>query len=59
MLDGNHPLAGMALRLRMKVVDVRAATDAETEARSVGATSPFSLFDVSAAARAGDDDPVH
>lgn len=59
VLDGNHPLAGMALRLRMKVVDVRAATDAETEARSVGATSPFSLFDVSAAARAGDDDPVH
>lgn len=59
VLDGNHPLAGMALRLRMRVVDVRAATDAETEARSVGATSPFSLFDASAAARAGDDEPVH
>lgn len=59
VLDGNHPLAGMALRLRMKVVDVRAATDDEIEARSVGATSPFSLFEPSAAARAGDDDSVH
>jgi FKBP-type peptidyl-prolyl cis-trans isomerase SlyD len=36
VLDGNHPLAGMALRLRMKVRDVREATDDEIEARSVG-----------------------
>jgi FKBP-type peptidyl-prolyl cis-trans isomerase SlyD len=36
VLDGNHPLAGMALRLHLTVRDVRAASDAETEARSVG-----------------------
>ena len=36
VLDGNHPLAGIALRLDLVVRDVRAANDAETEARSVG-----------------------
>jgi len=36
VLDGNHPLAGMSLRLLMKVVDVREATPEEIEARSVG-----------------------
>ena len=36
VLDGNHPLAGIALRLDMTVRDVRAATDAEVEAGSVG-----------------------
>ncbi|WP_119353864.1 FKBP-type peptidyl-prolyl cis-trans isomerase [Azohydromonas sediminis] len=36
VLDGNHPLAGMALRLHIKVRDVREATAAEIEARSVG-----------------------
>ncbi|GAA0762839.1 peptidylprolyl isomerase [Ideonella azotifigens] len=35
VLDANHPLAGMALRLELKVVDVREATAAETEAGSV------------------------
>lgn len=30
VLDGNHPLAGMALRFTLKVLDVRAATDEET-----------------------------
>jgi FKBP-type peptidyl-prolyl cis-trans isomerase SlyD len=29
VLDGNHPLAGMALRFTLKVEDVRAATDEE------------------------------
>jgi FKBP-type peptidyl-prolyl cis-trans isomerase SlyD len=29
VLDGNHPLAGMALRFELTVVDVRAATDEE------------------------------
>jgi FKBP-type peptidyl-prolyl cis-trans isomerase SlyD len=42
VLDGNHPLAGLALRLHLKVQDVRAASDAETEAGSVGA----GVFDV-------------
>jgi FKBP-type peptidyl-prolyl cis-trans isomerase SlyD len=36
VLDGNHPLAGMALRLDLKVKDVRPATEAELEAGSVG-----------------------
>jgi FKBP-type peptidyl-prolyl cis-trans isomerase SlyD len=36
VLDGNHPLAGMALRLALKVRDVREATDDEVKAGSVG-----------------------
>jgi FKBP-type peptidyl-prolyl cis-trans isomerase SlyD len=36
VLDGNHPLAGIALRLDLVVRDVRAASEEETEARSVG-----------------------
>ncbi len=37
VLDGNHPLAGIALRLALVVRDVRAATEEEIEAGSVGA----------------------
>ena len=36
VLDGNHPLAGIALRLDLAVRDVRAATETEVEAGSVG-----------------------
>jgi FKBP-type peptidyl-prolyl cis-trans isomerase SlyD len=36
VLDGNHPLAGMALRLDLRVLDVRPATEQEIEAGSVG-----------------------
>jgi FKBP-type peptidyl-prolyl cis-trans isomerase SlyD len=36
VLDGNHPLAGMALRLALKVRDVRPATEEEVQAGSVG-----------------------
>jgi len=36
VLDGNHPLAGMALRLAIKVIGVREASDEEVQARSVG-----------------------
>jgi len=36
VLDGNHPLAGLALRLHLKVRDVREATDAEVEAGTLG-----------------------
>jgi FKBP-type peptidyl-prolyl cis-trans isomerase SlyD len=36
VLDGNHPLAGLALRLHLKVVDVREATEEEIENGSVG-----------------------
>ena len=36
VLDGNHPLAGMALRLHLKVLDVRPASVEEVERGSVG-----------------------
>jgi FKBP-type peptidyl-prolyl cis-trans isomerase SlyD len=36
VLDGNHPLAGMALRLHIHVRDVRAASDDEIASGSVG-----------------------
>ena len=36
VLDGNHPLAGLALRLHLKVQGVRTATADEVEAGSVG-----------------------
>lgn len=36
VLDGNHPLAGIALRLHLKVHAVRAATGAEISAGSAG-----------------------
>jgi FKBP-type peptidyl-prolyl cis-trans isomerase SlyD len=35
VLDGNHPLAGMALRMALKVHEVRDATMSEVEAGSV------------------------
>ena len=38
VLDGNHPLAGMSLRIALKVQDVRAASEEEIEAGSVGGT---------------------
>ncbi|MEF7613740.1 peptidylprolyl isomerase [Aquincola sp. MAHUQ-54] len=36
VLDANHPLAGIALRLHLTVRDVREATEEEVEAGSVG-----------------------
>ena len=39
VLDGNHPLAGIALRLALTVVDVRDATEDEIEAGSVGSSA--------------------
>lgn len=42
VLDGNHPLAGIALRLSFKVLDVRTATTEEIEQGSVG-EEPFVL----------------
>jgi FKBP-type peptidyl-prolyl cis-trans isomerase SlyD len=42
VLDANHPLAGMALHIHLKVLDVREATEAEVGAGTVG-ESPFSL----------------
>ena len=43
VLDANHPLAGMALRLDMKVIDVREATDSEIDAGSLG-SSPLAVL---------------
>jgi FKBP-type peptidyl-prolyl cis-trans isomerase SlyD len=37
VLDGNHPLAGIALRLDLTVRDVREASDEEVQAGSVSA----------------------
>jgi FKBP-type peptidyl-prolyl cis-trans isomerase SlyD len=37
VLDGNHPLAGIALRLHLKVEGVREATDEEIGAGTLGA----------------------
>ncbi|HET8870664.1 MAG TPA: peptidylprolyl isomerase [Aquabacterium sp.] len=42
VLDGNHPLAGIGLRLSFKVLDVRSATSEEVEQGSVG-EAPFVL----------------
>ena len=39
VLDGNHPLAGLALRIALKVEAVRAATEQEAEAGTVGAAA--------------------
>jgi FKBP-type peptidyl-prolyl cis-trans isomerase SlyD len=36
VLDGNHPLAGIAIRLALKVESVRAATEAEIGRGSLG-----------------------
>ena len=49
VLDGNHPLAGLALRLRIQVQDVREASEEEIEAGSVG-NSAVSVLDGSGAA---------
>jgi FKBP-type peptidyl-prolyl cis-trans isomerase SlyD len=42
VMDGNHPLAGIALNLSLKVIDVREATEEEIEQGSV-AESIFSF----------------
>lgn len=36
VLDGNHPLSGIALRLHVRLEDVRQATDEELARRSAG-----------------------
>lgn len=43
VLDGNHPLAGIALRLDVQVRDVREATAEERERGSVG-EQPFAVL---------------
>jgi FKBP-type peptidyl-prolyl cis-trans isomerase SlyD len=41
VLDGNHPLAGIALVLQLQVRDVRDATEDEVEQGSVGDSAPM------------------
>lgn len=53
VLDGNHPLAGLALRLDLTVRDVREATDDEIEAGTVG-SSAFTVLNT-----APPDSPLH
>ncbi|QWE17495.1 peptidylprolyl isomerase [Polynucleobacter sp. AP-Nino-20-G2] len=43
VLDGNHPLAGMALRFWVQVEDVRAATDEEIENRHPEGSEGFAF----------------
>ncbi|WP_062309315.1 FKBP-type peptidyl-prolyl cis-trans isomerase [Polynucleobacter sinensis] len=43
VLDGNHPLAGMALRFWVQVEDVRAATDEEIENRHPEGAESFTF----------------
>jgi FKBP-type peptidyl-prolyl cis-trans isomerase SlyD len=43
VLDGNHPLAGIALRLNLSVENVREATEEEKQAQTVNASTDLSL----------------
>lgn len=52
VLDGNHPLAGIALKLALKVIGVREATAEEIEQGSVAE----SIFSVSSGYAPEDDD---
>ncbi|RZL36919.1 MAG: peptidylprolyl isomerase [Rubrivivax sp.] len=53
VLDGNHPLAGIGLRMHLTLLDVRAATEQEVEAGSVGEA----MFVVQTGAPP--DEPIH
>jgi FKBP-type peptidyl-prolyl cis-trans isomerase SlyD len=55
VLDGNHPLAGIALRLNLQVRSVREATAEEISAGSVTADA----FDMLAVAPATDPSKLH
>jgi FKBP-type peptidyl-prolyl cis-trans isomerase SlyD len=51
VLDGNHPLAGIALRLDLRVRDVREASEEEIEAGSVASSGLSVMGTVPAGAR--------
>jgi FKBP-type peptidyl-prolyl cis-trans isomerase SlyD len=53
VLDGNHPLAGIGLRMHVTLLDVRPATEQEVEAGSVG--EPIFMVQTSAPP----DTPIH
>ena len=56
VLDGNHPLAGMAIRLDVRVHNVREASSEETAAGSLG-SAPVAFL--GAAGRVPPGDSVH
>lgn len=53
VLDGNHPLAGMSLRLQMRVRGVREASADEVDGRSVSG-SPLTVLGSAVAPGGGD-----
>ena len=53
VLDGNHPLAGIGLRMHLKLLDVRPATEAEIEAGGIGEAA------LQRADRRPPDEPLH
>ncbi|OZB46538.1 MAG: peptidylprolyl isomerase, partial [Polynucleobacter sp. 39-45-136] len=55
VLDGNHPLAGMALRFWVQVEDVRVATDEEIDNRHPDGAQAFA-FGMPDDSDDGDDD---
>lgn len=57
VLDGNHPLAGIAIRLHIKVASVRAATSEESEQGSLG-TGFFKLESSQSLTDAGGPGPA-
>jgi FKBP-type peptidyl-prolyl cis-trans isomerase SlyD len=59
VLDANHPLAGIALRLHVKVVAVREASDEEAEARSVGDAPVTVMSSGAAGSRDPEGDLLH
>jgi FKBP-type peptidyl-prolyl cis-trans isomerase SlyD len=58
VLDGNHPLAGMALRFWVQVQDIRAATDQEIENQHPEGGESFTFGMPSDDADDGDDDLI-
>lgn len=56
VLDGNHPLAGIAIRLDMQIHGVREASAEEIEAGSLG-SAPVSFL--STAAQVSPGEPLH
>lgn len=58
VLDGNHPLAGLALHLTIRVVDVREASEEEIGAGTVGNADRVGLFRIDSSGPDADD-PIH
>lgn len=56
VLDGNHPLAGMALRFWVQVQDIRAATDEEIENQHPEGGESFTFGMPNGGDEDGDDD---